>query len=260
MNRKICINEQDNYHIISGKEQLNILEKISELRKQVWPDFIRVSDDIIFKIYELYPDFQISLLDCNNELIGIANSIPLIWTKSLFELSNDGVSWVINTGVNEQYDMELADVLCAISITIAENHRNKGISKILLQHLKNISFNKNFSFLIVPVRPSLKSLYPLIPIDKYIKWKNKDGLTFDPWIRIHIALGAGILNVCHRSACIKASIEQWEQWTGMNFPGDGAYVIKGALAPVNIEYANNLGTYVEPNVWVYYSITTTTIE
>lgn len=257
MTNKIYTNEQLYYNIISGNAQLNILKKISELRKQVWPDFIRVSDDIIFKIYELYPDFQISLLDNNNELIGIANSIPLIWSKSLFELSNDGVGWVINTGVNEQYDIDLTNVLCAISITVAENHRNKGISKILLQHLKNISSNKFFSSLIVPVRPSLKSLYPLIPIDKYIEWKNKDGLAFDPWMRIHIALGARILNICHRSAIITGSIEQWEQWTRMNFPGDGEYVIKDALAPVDIEYANNLGTYVEPNVWVYYPIKNT---
>src|SRR5262245_41052796 len=195
MSRNFLIDDQDNYEIISGKKQLHILKKMRELRKQVWPDFIRVSDDVIFKIYELYPDFQISLLDCNKELIGIANAIPLIWTKSLSELSNDGVGWVINTGVNEQYDVNLANVLCVISITVANNHRNKGISKILLKNLKWISSNKNFTSLIVPVRPSLKSLYPLIPIENYIEWKNKDGSIFDPWIRTHIALGASILNI-----------------------------------------------------------------
>lgn len=243
---------KDSYRIINDKEQLNILENISQLRKQVWPDFIRVSDDIIFKIYELYPEFQISLLDDNGELIGIANSIPITWKKPLSELSNDGVGWVINAGIHEQPDIGLANVLCAISITVSENYRNKGISKILLKNLKDISHKNNFDFLIVPVRPSLKSLYPLTPIDKYIGWKNKEGLTFDPWMRIHAALGARVLNICHRSACITASIEQWEQWTGMKFPDDGAYVIKGALSPINIDCASNLGTYVEPNVWVYY--------
>jgi len=251
----MSVHDYTDYTFISGKNQLPIFNKIITLRKKVWPDFIRLQDDIVFKLYELYPDFQIGLLNNKtDELIGIVNTIPLIWTKPLSELSNDGVSWVINTGINEQYDVASANVLCAISITIADHHRNKGISKILLQYLKHIACYKKYISLIVPVRPTLKSLYPLISIDKYIQWTNNDGLIFDPWLRIHVALGAHILDVCNRSACITASIEQWEAWTGVPFPGDGAYVIKDALAPVYIVHQKNQGTYIEPNVWVSYPI------
>ncbi|MBA3661438.1 MAG: N-acetyltransferase [Gammaproteobacteria bacterium] len=246
------IDRHAEYNIVNGIEQLNLIKNIIALRKRVWPDFIRLADDIIFKIYKLYPDFQVSLLDKNNELIAIANSLPIIGNKSLIDLSNDGVSWVINTVLDENYDVNLANILCAISITVSDKYRNRGISKILLQYLNQIKHSKKYTSLIVPVRPSLKCLYPLISIDKYIKWKNKAGLIFDPWLRTHISVGANILNVCHRSAFITATISQWEQWTGLCFPDDGSYIIKNALVPIEIDFMNNQGTYIEPNVWVSY--------
>ncbi|HHF7364949.1 TPA: GNAT family N-acetyltransferase [Legionella bozemanae] len=244
------IPDSGNVQIICGKEQLNLLDKVSALRKRVWPDFLRLADEIVFKMYELYPDFQISLLDDNKELIGIANSIPLIWEKPLFALSDEGVSWVVNTGLYEKYPIESTNLLCAISITVSDTHRNKGLSKMLLQYLKNSAWKRNFISLVIPVRPSLKSIYPLIPIDEYVMWQNKDGLIFDPWIKTHLNLGARIVKICHRSACVTASSSQWEEWAGMHFPGDGDYVVKDALAPV--KFVNDIGTYVEPNLWVYY--------
>ncbi|MGQ3889378.1 GNAT family N-acetyltransferase [Legionella sp. CNM-1927-20] len=254
MNNIVELSKETKYKIISGAKQLKFFNKISELRKQVWPNFIRLPDDIVFKLYKLYPEFQISLLAPNKELIGVLNSIPITWTKSLSELPNEGVNWVINTGINGNPDTEKANIVCAVSVTVADNYRNRGISKILLQHLKEISFNKKFTYLIVPARPSLKSLYPLTSIDKYITWKNRNGEIFDPWLRTHIDLGAQILSICYYSAYISADIKQWEQWTEMSFLDDGAYIVKGALVPVEIDCKSNLGKYIEPNIWVYYSL------
>jgi hypothetical protein len=38
----------------------------------------------------------------------------------------------------------------------------------------------------------------------------------------------------------------------MHFPEDGAYVVPGALVPV--QFANGRGTYVEPNVWMRHPV------
>ena len=45
-----------------------------------------------------------------------------------------------------------------------------------------------------------------------------------------------------------ASREEWEEWTALQFPEDGDYVVPGALVPVRFE--GGQGTYVEPNVWM----------
>jgi hypothetical protein len=41
---------------------------------------------------------------------------------------------------------------------------------------------------------------------------------------------------------------EWEEWTGLQFPEDGDYIVPRALVPVRFE--NGQGTYVEPNVWM----------
>ena len=245
---------------MNGNAQLAFLDKILALRKQVWPDFIRMPDETVSKIYSLFPDFQISLVNSDNEVIGIANALPLHWNSALQALPAEGVSWAIHTGILEHENRHLANTLCAISITVEKSYRNKGISKRLLEHLKHISSTKKFSKMIVPVRPNLKNVYPLSSIDDYIHWKNKEGVIFDPWLRTHIQLGAEIIGVCHDSARVIASIDQWEQWTGIAFPSEGEYVIKNGLTPLQIDVKNNRGTYIEPNIWVAYRFNNTEIS
>ena len=40
----------------------------------------------------------------------------------------------------------------------------------------------------------------------------------------------------------------------MKFPESGEYVVEGALCPVLIDREKNLGTYIEPNVWISYDL------
>ena len=104
--------------------------------------------------------------------------------------------------------------------------------------------------MVAPVRPSLKSKYPLIPMEEYIGWKREDGTPFDPWIRTHFKLGASIIKVAEKSMVIPAPIELWEEWTDMKFPSTGSYMIDDGLAPLYIDKSEKRGVYTEPNVWM----------
>jgi len=98
--------------------------------------------------------------------------------------------------------------------------------------------------------PDVKDRYPLIPMERYASWRRDDGLPFDPWLRVHARLGAELLHVCRASMTVAGSAAEWEEWTGLAFPGDGDYVVPGALVPVPVRFADGQGTYVEPNVWM----------
>ena len=89
--------------------------------------------------------------------------------------------------------------------------------------------------LIAPVRPTWKERYPLTPIERYVLWRREDGLPYDPWLRTHERLGAEVLDVAPRSMTITGSRDEWEEWTGLQFPEDGDYVVPGALVPVRFE-------------------------
>ena len=64
---------------------------------------------------------------------------------------------------------------------------------------------------VAPVRPTWKERYPLIPIERYVEWRRKDGTHFDPWIRIHERVGGEILAVAPESMTISAPAADWEE-------------------------------------------------
>lgn len=59
---------------------------------------------------------------------------------------------------------------------------------------------------------------------------------------------------------VEATVAEWEEWTGLQFPESGEYVIADALAPVQVDIEMGLGRYIEPNVWVHHPITTERIS
>ena len=132
--------------------------------------------------------------------------------------------------------------------------KGEGVSSLVLKEMAAIAKAKGFQYVTIPVRPSLKSQYPLTPIDHNIKWRREDGLPFDHWLCVHERFGGKIVKVCHESMRIPGTISDWEQWTGLRFFESGDYVIEGALNPVKIDLENVCGVYIEPNVWVLHEI------
>jgi hypothetical protein len=120
--------------------------------------------------------------------------------------------------------------------------------------MKRVAEERGLRALIAPVRPTLKYLCPLTPMNRYAKWRRKDGLPFDQWLRGHARLGAEFLKVAPKSMTITGSISEWEGWTGVSFPESGPYIVPGALQPVEIDLDRDLGTYEEPNVWMRHPV------
>jgi hypothetical protein len=114
--------------------------------------------------------------------------------------------------------------------------------------MRRVAADAGFPELIAPVRPTWKERYPLMPLERYAHWKREDGLPFDPWIRLHVRLGAELAEVCPESMRVTGTVAEWEEWTSLRFPEDGDYVVAGALVPVT--FAEGIGVYVEPNVWM----------
>lgn len=96
----------------------------------------------------------------------------------------------------------------------------------------------------------MKVRYPLTPIDRFALWLPPDGTPLDPWLRTHHQLGARVLSTAPVSRTMTGTVEEWENWTGMKLPDSGAYVIPGGLSMLNIDKDNDIGTYLEPNVWM----------
>jgi len=196
-----------------------------------------------------FPDFQLCLFD-RNKLVGVGNSIPIIWSGQEENLPASWAETLIRGVDNERPD--LANTLSAVNIAIHTDYQKSGLSRLLLTKFRELAHEKGIEKMIVPARLSFKVNYPLAKTENYIHWKRKDGEPFDPWIRTHWRLGARIIKPFDDAFTVTGTVEQWEEWTGMNFPESGVYVIKGASQPLQIDLSHNIGVYNDPPVWMQY--------
>ena len=221
-----------------------------ELSRPTFPEYMHHNEPggrYWDRLYEDFPDFQLALLD-GDELIAELHSVPTPW---------DGSSEDLPAGWDEAFLRAFesgrgADVLCALAISVHPNHRARGLAARMLNEMRAAAGRAGLRELIAPVRPTLKSSYPLIPIEEYMCWRRTDGTHFDPWIRVHERIGGELLAPSPESMFLEASVAEWEEWTEMRFPGDGAYVVPGMLAV--LEVRDGLGRHVEPNVWLRHSV------
>jgi hypothetical protein len=142
--------------------------------------------------------------------------------------------------------------LSALAISVRPERRGEGLAGRMIEAFRDAARVEGLSDLLAPVRPTWKERYPLIPIERYLRWRREDGSHFDPWLRLHERVGGEIVAPAPASMLIEAPVADWEEWTGMRFPEDGTYVFGGALA--TLEVRKGSGRHVEPNVWVRHAL------
>ena len=242
------------YKVLSDISDHNDIQ--NQVTLELWPEFILhdpVSNNYWGKLFEYFPEYQFSL-ESQGEIIGTGNCLPFRWDEGFEELPEGGWDAVFEKGMKDKATGIKPNTVNGLQIAVNKKHQGKGVSSLVLKEMAAIAREKGFQYVTIPVRPSLKSKYPLIPIDRYVDWRREDGLPFDPWLRVHKRFGGKIVKVCHESMRIPGAILDWEQWTGLRFFESGDYIIEGALNPVNIDLVKDLGLYIEPNVWVLHEI------
>jgi hypothetical protein len=247
--------ENHNYRIVTAKSDRELLRQASGLIYKQWPEFM-LNDPVADHFTECYDrlgEYQFVLLDeKSDEPVALGNSIPLCWNAAPAELPEEGWDWAMTKGIGDFHRSRQPTPLAALQVVVFGANQGRGLSSHVVSTMKQIGRDAGLVGMIAPVRPTLKSQHPLVSIDQYIEWTDDDGLPFDPWLRVHVKLGARIIKPCHRAMKITGSVAEWEQWTGMKFPTSGQHIIPGALTPVDIDCEQDIGIYVEPNVWVYH--------
>ncbi len=220
---------------------------------EAWPAFMfedPVAGQRWHLLYERFGGFQHFLFDDeSDEVIAEVNSLPV--QVDLAALPARGWDDVMERGTDAR---EPANAVTALQVMILPGRQGQGLSKLCLEKMRSNVSNHGFAHLVAPVRPSWKARYPLVSIERYISWTTEDGLPVDPWLRVHARLGAEIVRPCPESMTITGTVSEWEGWTSMVFPEGGDYVVPGALELVSIDREADLGTYVEPNVWMYHRL------
>lgn len=237
----------------SYDERPELRERNGFLR-QAWPQYMLhdpIANERWHLLYERFGAFQFFLVDADDDaILAEGNSIPA--RLDLGDLPDRGWDEVMARATSEA--AESPNVVSAIQVLVDRARHGSGLSRLMLEEMRRIAREHDFTDLVAPVRPSSKALYPLTPIDRYVTWMTAEALPFDPWLRVHARLGAEIVRVCHESMTIPGSVSEWEEWTGLAFPESGDYVVAGALEPVTVDLERDAAVYVEPNVWMRHRI------
>ena len=228
--------------IVPASNELRARRSFHELRR-AWPEIVfhdRVANKYWGRLYDERSEFQFALVE-GRTVLAEGNSIPV---------SGMPAGW--REALRGGFAEGTPDRLCALAVLIDPDHQRRGLSRLMLDHMRGLAQARGWD-LVAPVRPSLKDRYPLTTIERYVTWRRADGLLFDPWLRAHERLGAQILGVAHDSLVAEGSVAEMEEWTGLQFPETGRYVVPGALVPVEIDRQRDRAIYREPNVWMLHS-------
>lgn len=227
-------------------------DQMDQLFGDGWPAFItadQVVKEHIGTVRQLFSDLELVLLDGDDVPVAAGRAVPLRWDGHRAHLPG-GYSHSLALAVEGHEEGEHPDTLVVMAAQVHPGRRGQGLAGELLTAMRRLADQRGWPRVIAPVRPTLKSRYPLTPIEQFASWTREDGLPLDPWLRTHQRLGATIIATAPASQTMTGPVGQWQEWTGMAFPESGVYVIPDGLSPLRIDLANDSGVYVEPNVWM----------
>jgi GNAT superfamily N-acetyltransferase len=203
-----------------------------------------------------FPEFALLAVDtATGRPVAKALSVPLSYDGVIADgLPEGGWGWATRQSAHDRLLGRTPTIVSALEILIRPDVRGGGLSGRMLAAMRDNAAKRGFTDLIAPVRPSGKHTQINTPIDEYAYARRDDGLPVDPWLRVHVRAGAGIVNVAHSSMVITGTLDDWRGWTGLPFDTSGPVEVPQALVPAHCDVAQNQVVYVEPNVWVHHRI------
>lgn len=255
----------------AGRLAVCTLAERPELRAQLfsadfaaaWPEFMR--HDPAAALYygdsalDRYLDFALAAVDRDepDRVIARGFSVPFAFrdgTAGRNELPVGGWDAAIRWADADWRALRRPTAVSALEITLLPPYRGRGISHLMLEAMIANVWTRGFGDLYAPLRPSDKHREPCVPFADYVARTRRDGLPWDPWVRVHVRAGARIVKIAPVSVVVVGTIAEWSEWTGVDFARSGDIVVPGALAPVHVSREQDHAVYVEPNLWVHHRV------
>lgn len=216
-----------------------------------WPEFI-FHDAEVAKYRErrvsYFPEWEF-YYTADERLIAGCWGVPIAWDGTVPDLPG-GFTDTLARSVTEYEQKVVPNTFVLMAAAVRSDEQGQGHAGRVITAVRDHATTNGLPQVIAPVRPTLKSSYPLTPIETFMTWTRDDGLPLDPWLRTHVRLGATLLAPAPASQTMTGTVDDWEQWTSMLFPSTGTYTIPAGLTTLDIDRDADLGTYTEPNIWL----------
>jgi GNAT superfamily N-acetyltransferase len=221
-----------------------------------WPEFI-FHDEGVTPYRErriaYFRDWEFYLVSTDDRrLIAGCWGVPIAWDGTVEDLPG-GFTESLARSVTSYEAGVVPNTFVLMAAAVRNDEQGQGHAGRVITAVRERAIAAGLPQVIAPVRPTLKSKYPLTDIAEFMTWTRDDGLPLDPWVRTHVRLGATILAPARHSQTMTGTAADWEKWTGLLYPSTGTYVIPDGLTVLEIDRTADLGTYREPNIWMRHS-------
>jgi hypothetical protein len=240
------------YELIPVAEAPELDAEAEERFAEEWPEFIFHDEGVApfrERRVEYFRDWEFYLVGEDRRLIGGCWGVPLAWDATVADLPG-GFTDSLARSVTSYEEGVVPNTFVLMAAAVRSDEQGRGHAGRVITTVRDRAVAGGLSRVIAPVRPTLKSRYPLTPIETFMTWTREDGLPLDPWLRTHVRLGATLLAPAPASQTMTGSVADWEKWTDMKFPSTGTYVIPQGLTTLDINRDSDTGTYTEPNIWL----------
>jgi GNAT superfamily N-acetyltransferase len=236
------------------RERPELEDEFERLSEEAWPRFMRQRDELGVgrywpKLFGDFADWQFFVCDSFDRVVAGGHSVPCVWDGTADDLP-DSIAAILERAVRGRAEQRRPTALSALAALVGPTHRGQGLSRLIIETMRGMATQWRLDALVAPVRPTLKSAYPLTPMERYVRWTDEEGLPLDPWMRVHARMDAEVVRVIPRAMVIAGTVREWETWTDMRFPDSGSYVVPGALQPMAVDRERDQGRYEDPNVWM----------
>lgn len=240
------------YELIPVADAPELDAEASERFAEEWPEFI--FHDLEVRKYadrrqKYFRDWEFYLVTADRRLVAGCWGVPIAWDGTVDDLPG-GFTDAMVRAVTTYEEGVVPDTFVLMAAAVRSDEQGRGHAGRVITAVRERAVAGALPKVIAPVRPTLKSSYPLTPIETFMTWTREDGLPLDPWVRTHVRLGATILAAAPYSQNMTGSVANWEKWTGLALPASGSYVIPDGLTVLEVDRETDSGVYREPNIWM----------
>lgn len=242
------------YELIPAAEGTQYDDEAEQRFAEDWPEFIFHDEGVTpyrERRVEYFRDWEFYLV-AEDRLIAGCWGVPIAWDGTVADLPG-GFTDSLGRSVTSYEENVVPNTFVLMAAAVRSDEQGRGHAGRVITAVRDRAVANGLDQVIAPVRPTLKSRYPLTPIETFMTWTREDGLPLDPWLRTHVRLGATILAPAPASQTMTGTVDDWEKWTKMPFPSTGTYTIPDGLTTLTIDRDADTGTYIEPNIWLQHA-------
>ena len=169
----------------------------------VWPEFMLwdATAGLYFGHLDWWPEYVLVAVDDDpNVVVARAFSIPFVMdgeARGRRELPDGGWDRVVQWGHADKEAGRTPTHVSALEITMRPDRLGRGSSASMVTAMRDNARRLGFRELVAPVRPNRKHEHPHMAMAEYVERRRSDGLPDDPWLRVHVRLGAEIVKIAH---------------------------------------------------------------